>query len=73
MPKFQREFDELFSKISKITLIFKVSATTANGKAFILNGLVKKDGRTYAFDVDTNGWGCNLATNVSKNIFKNNH
>ena len=68
MPKFQREFDEL-SKISKIILTFKVSATTANGKAFILNGLVKKDGRTYAFDVDTNGWGCNLATTVSTNIF----
>jgi len=49
---------------------FNVSATTANGKAFILNGLVKKDGRTYAFDVDTNGWGCNLATNLPNGKLK---
>ena len=43
----------------------QVSATTATGKAFKINGLVKKDGRTYAFDVNTAGWDCNVATNVS--------
>jgi len=47
-----------------------VSATTATGKAFKINGLVKKDGRTYAFDVNTAGWDCNVATNLPNGKLK---
>jgi len=41
-----------------------VSATTATGSDWVLNGLLKKDGRTYAVDLDATNWACNLATNL---------
>jgi len=43
---------------------FNVCASTTTGSDWVLNGLLKKDGRTYAVDLDCNNWGANLATNI---------
>lgn len=49
---------------------FNVCASTTTGSDWVLNGLLKKDGRTYAVDLDCNNWGANLATNIPNGKLK---
>lgn len=41
-----------------------LSGTTTTGTDWVINGLLNKDGRTYAVDLNTKDWAANLATNL---------
>jgi len=47
-----------------------VSATTATGSDWMINGMVKKDGRTYAVDLNTTSWAANFASDLPNGKFK---
>jgi len=47
-----------------------VSAVTTTGSDWVINALAKKDGRTYAVDLNTTNWAANIATNLPNGKMK---
>jgi len=41
-----------------------LSGTTTTGTDWMINGLLKKNGQTYAVDLNTKDWAANIATNL---------